>query len=344
MSGTNIFTHISDEAQYVYLQPFVSPGAAFESGGDVQSIIAQINESALQPIPALPYATTSEDGAVEYSTQAEANGLSSLLTVLTPESLDWVDQFVSPATDTQLGNLQELSSGDLTRDYATSNASKLLSYRRLDEMMTVRAALTDDGTDQSRGFLEFANLSESLAYASDKFISPLRTWNLIKQEIPNPWSQATESAVGILRTVAPRDGKRSDPSIAITVGGLNHVDASTSKRGAFKLTSNNYNRTASDANEYVVTPGTISNLIATAGQVGFMQLPASYVNDPLLTTNAALGVDLATKLGPDGGTITGTLQCDNIQSRLTYRQNKQAIVAHITQRSLKIAKCSRVIS
>ncbi len=322
MSGTNIFTHVSDEAQYVYLQPFVSPGAAFESGGDVQSILEQIDPSALAELPPLPYATSTELGAVEYSTQAEANALDDLLTVLTPETLDGVDQFVSPATDTQLGNLQELRTIDLTRTYASSDASRLLSYRRLEEMMTVRNALDDDTTDQSRGFSQFATLAESLSYAPNRFISPMRTWNLIKTEIPNPWSQATESLKGVLRTVGPGDSNKSDASIAISVKGLNYVSAAKAKRGAFKLTQNNYDRNASDANEYAITPNTIDNLLGTADKHGFFQLPATYVNDSTQVTSAALGYDLADKLGPTGGTITGTLQCDNIISKLVTRQKQ----------------------
>ncbi|QIW91068.1 hypothetical protein COHAPHLL_00205 [Vibrio phage V09] len=322
MSGTNIFTHASDEAKYVYLQPFTSPGSAFEAGGDVQSILEQIDPSALLPLPPLPYATPTEDGAVEYSTQAEANALDDLLTVLTPETLDGVDQFVSPATDTQLGNLLELRSSDLTRTYASSDDSRLLSYRRLEEMMTTRNALADDTTNESQGFAQFATLAESLAYNPSRIISPMRTWNLIKKEIPNPWAQATETSTGVVRTVAPSDSLKSDASIAISVKGLNHVSATTSKRGAFKLTQNNYDRNASDANEYAITPGTIDNLLATSDKVGFFQLPATFTNDSTQATSAALGYELANKLGPDGGTITGTLQCDNIYSNIVTRQKQ----------------------
>ncbi|UOL51186.1 hypothetical protein [Vibrio phage XZ1] len=324
MSGTNIFTHASDAAQYVYLQPFTSPGSAFESGGDVQSIMELFDDSALAPLPSLPYATTTEVGIVEYATQAEANALDDLLTVITPASLDGVDQFVSPATSTQLGNLQELRNTDLTRTYSSSDASRLLSYRRLNEMMTTRNALADDTTNESQGFAEFANLSETLAYNPDRFISPLRTWNLIKAEIPNPWAQATETYTGVLRTVAERDGYKSDGSIAITVKGLNYVKATTSKRGAFKLTQNNYDRNASDSDEYAITPGTIDNLIATPTKHGFFELPSSYVNDSTKATSAALGVDLNTLLGPDGGTITGVLKCDNIYTNIISRQKQSS--------------------
>ncbi|CAM0000246.1 tail collar fiber protein [Vibrio phage D480] len=322
MSGTNIFTHVSDEAQYVYLQPFTSPGKAFETGGDVQSLLEQIHVNALEPLPTLPFATTDEQGSVEYSTQAEANALDDVLTVLTPQSLDGVNTHVSPSTTTQLGNLREVRTSDLTRVTASSDDTRLMSYRRLDEMTSVRNALADDGSVESQGFARHSTLSEALAYNPTNFISPQKTWNLIKTEIPNPWTQATETESGVLRTVGQRDALKSDRTIAITVGGLNHVNATTSKRGAFKITDNNLSRDDEFANEYAITPATIANLIGTETQSGFFSLPTSFADESSEVTSAARGFELGQKLGPDGGVITGTLNCDNIVSKITQSVKK----------------------
>lgn len=320
MIGTNIFSHVSDEAKYVYLKPFVSPGSAFESGGDVQSKMAMIHESAITPIPVIPYATSVDRGVVEKATQAEANGLTELLRVLTPKTLHGVDQSISPATDTKLGNLKELRISDLTRDYASSDSSRMLSYRRLNDMMGVRKALVDNNSGSNNGFVEFANLYESYAYDLNKVISPLRTWNLIKKEIGNPWTQATETKLGIIRTIHINDAVRSDASIAISVKGIDYINATTSKRGVFKLLSSNYNRNAKDANEYVLTPNTMSKLSANSQYSGFFKLPSSHVNDSTQVTNSALGFELSKKISSSGGTITGTLKCDNIYSSSQVRR------------------------
>ncbi len=319
MSGTNIFTHASDEARYVYLQPFTSPGSAFESGGDVQDIIEQFDISALLPLPPLPFAGEDEQGSVQYATQAQATALDDVLSVLTPHSLNDVDVFVSPSTDVQLGNVKEVSTGDLTRITASSTTEDIVSYRRFNDMMTARNALADDGSVQSSGFAEFATVDEALAYNPSRFISPMRTWNLIKHEIPNPWWQATEEISGILRTVSSRDSLQSDKTIAISVQGINNVLASASKRGAFKTTSSNISRNASDANEYAITPSTISNIVANENEVGFFELPSSFVDDSTKALSASQGYTLNQKLGPDGGTITGTLSSDNFVARTTQR-------------------------
>ncbi|CAM0100157.1 tail collar fiber protein [Vibrio phage K567] len=322
MSGTNIFTHVSDKAQYVYLQPFTSSGAAFESGGDVQSLLEQIHVNALEPLPTLPFATTDEQGSVEYSTQAEANALDDVLTVLTPQSLDGVNTHVSPSTTTQLGNLREVRTSDLTRVTASSDDTRLMSYRRLDEMTSVRNALADDGDVESQGFARQSTLAEALAYNPTNFISPQKTWNLIKQEIPNPWAQASETESGVLRTVGPRDATKSDRTIAITVGGIDSVHATTSKRGAFKLTSDNLFRDDLTANEYAITPATIENILGTPTQPGFFKLPSAFVDEEYDVTSAARGFELDLKLGPDGGVITGTLNADNIVAKITQSVKK----------------------
>ncbi|AUR86083.1 short tail fiber protein [Vibrio phage 1.081.O._10N.286.52.C2] len=312
MSGTNIFTHASDAAQYVYLQPFTAPAKAFESGGDVQSLLEQINIAALAPFPVPEIATQTEYGAVGYATQTIANALDDVVLVVTPKKLAGVDTFVSPATATQRGLMREISSPELTRDFATSEATKLMSYRRIEEMLSVRTALTDDGQDSSSGFARFSTLSETLALSSSTIATPLRTWNLIQANVPEPWAQATETKNGVLRTLAESDAQKSDASIAISVGSIEYLNASTSKRGVFKLADVALDRTISTADEYIATAGNIDSFGATSTLAGVFKLPTGFVDDSTQALSAARGFELDDKLDVDGGTITGILKCDNI--------------------------------
>ncbi len=337
MAGTNIFTHVSDEAKYVYLKPFVSPGKAFQSGGTIQSLLEKLNDNAVKPIPRIPYATSTSRGSVEYATTDQAVALESVALVLTPKTLNDVDEFLSPSTETRLGNLKEILNTELTRDVNASDAQKMMSYRRINDFTTVRRALADDGTVKSSGFAKFSTLNEALSYNPTNFISPLRTWSLIKQEIPNPWTQATETTSGILRTVSPSDGLKSDRNIAISVKGLNYIKATTSKRGAFKLPDSN-SRNRSDANEIVVTPASTSILKATTSVRGFFELPTSFTNDASAVTNAALGLSINSKLGQEGGTVTGTLKCDSFIS-VTVERVRQPTASgryrYVTQRKAR---------
>lgn len=325
MAGTNIFNHVSDNAEYVIVQPFTNPGSAFEPGGDTQSLLSQLDVTATSPMEDLPLASDNSYGLTRYATQTEANDLSSVLTSLTPLKLDGVNDSVSPATETQIGNLKEIEGFDVIRSTSLSNHDKLMSYRRVLQLLDARPSLIDTGDDggvggnvNDSGFVQFADLNQTTSYDNTTAISPVRTWNLIKTEVPNPWDQATESLSGISRGIGYSDRFRNTSSIMLTTYGLNFTFATTTKKGVFRLTDTDVPR---DDNQTIITPGTMHVFKPTSTKPGFAALSSGLEDDSSKFATAADGFELDKYLGKSGGTITGTLRCDNITTILksTYK-------------------------
>lgn len=313
---SNIFEHVlRDYAEQVTLAAGAHVfGTPAGSKVDVQTALEQFDAHILSPAEIPPAATELNSGIVQISTVTETNEQDLDSVVVTPARLATFKTFASPPSLTQIGFPRFCTDAEM----AGTNDTNAFTVTKLNKYITSDRPASETVT----GVSVLATNTDALEKTNaTKIMTPLRMREAILSETSRR-IDATETVHGVIRLATQGDVMSSMRDVAVTPASLNYKVGSVNTRGLYNLVTasmlaGEFN-TQSAYEDFVVTPGTMVQVVPTATRYGFAML-----TDNLTTTSAAVALTAsqgkvlqADKVGVSGGTITGTLKTDNLYADL----------------------------
>ncbi|AGN30021.1 short tail fibers [Vibrio phage nt-1] len=320
--GTQIFNHVIDDAGTVTVEV---AGTAFDglTGGndDLQTCLELIQDHALSAIPDYPIASTTVAGLTKLSGDAEVVDPLNNDSAVTPSALDYWFENHATATEAQFGFVKLITTS--TIDTVNPTDPVEAAQKHAFTLKTLNYALNNrfHASETKAGVVRLATNAQATTtgtLSTTVAMTPQRVKEMLDVWANTTASNASETTKGLIRLANGTEVNSvlvAENDLAISPYRFNFRTATTTRKAGFYLPDSTV-ANARTSNDHAVTVGTLSLFSANSSRVGVARLANNLTtNDPLRALSAAMGYKLNNeKIGAAGGTITGTLKVDDIQS------------------------------
>ncbi|QBX06125.1 short tail fiber protein [Vibrio phage Va3] len=320
--GTQIFNHVIDDAGTVTVEV---EGTSFDglTGGnnDLQTCLELVQAHALQPLPDYPIASTSVAGITLLSDNAAVADELNNTSAVTPSALNYWMENHATATELQYGFVKLITNSTIDNIDPTSAVEE--AQKHAFTLKTLNYALNTRfyATESSPGAVRLATYAQATTtgtLSNSVAMTPQRVKEMLDVWANTTASDATETTKGLIRLANATEvnsTSASENNLAISPYRFNERTATTTRKAGFYL-PNSTVANARTSNDHAVTVGTLDLFTATSSRVGVAKLANNLTtNDATQALSAAMGYKLNNeKIGVSGGTVTGTLKIDDVQS------------------------------
>ncbi|QHJ74530.1 hypothetical protein VH12019_00230 [Vibrio phage VH1_2019] len=320
--GTQIFNHVIDDAGTVTVEV---AGTAFDgqTGGndDLQTCLELIQDHAVQPLPDYPVASTTVAGITKLSDEAAVVDPLNTDSAVTPSSLDYWMQNHATATELQYGFVKLIT--ESTIDTVAPSDPVEAAQKHAFTLKTLNYALNTRfyATESDPGAVRLATNAQATTtgtLSTTVAMTPQRVKEMLDVWANTTASDASETTKGLIRLANGTEVNSTlatEDNLAISPYRFNFRTATTTRKAGFYLPDATV-ANARASNEHAVTVGTLNLFSANSSRVGVAKIANNLTtNDPLQALSAAMGYKLNNeKIGDAGGTVTGTLKINNVQS------------------------------
>ncbi|CAM0070407.1 tail collar fiber protein [Vibrio phage F86] len=320
--GTQIFDHIIDDAGTVIVE---IEGTAFEyqTGGntDLQSCLEAIQSHATDPIPDYPIASESVSGITYLTNDTTVLDPSNESSAVTPSSLNhWMNEHAT-ATEVQFGFVKLINENTIDTVDPTASVEEAQKHAFTLRMFNYAIDTRFYASESAPGAVRLATQAQATTTGSlstTVAMTPQRVKQMLDVWANTTASDASESTKGLIRLANGAEVNSeaaSENNLAISPYRFNERTASTTRKAGFMLPTQSV-ANARTSNDHAVTVGTLDLFSANSSRVGVAKLVNNLTtNDSSQALSAAMGFKLNNeKIGAPGGTVSGTLKINNMQS------------------------------
>ncbi|AUR86084.1 short tail fiber protein [Vibrio phage 1.081.O._10N.286.52.C2] len=320
--GTQIFNHVIDDASTVTVEV---AGTAFEGltdgFNDVQTCLELIDAHALTDLPDIPHASETVAGVTLLAGNTQVVDASNDASAVTPGALNYWMENHATATESQFGYVKIITTN--TIDTVAPSSPVEAAQKHAFTLKTLNYAINTRlyASESSAGAVRLATQAQAVStgtLSNTVAMTPQRVKQMIDVWANSPVSDATETTKGLIRLANGTEVNSvaaAEQNLAISPYRFNSRTATTTRKAGFFVADSTV-ANARTSNEHAVTAGNIDLFSATSTRVGVAKLANNLTtNDSNQALSAAMGYKLNNeKIGVSGGTVTGTLKINTMQS------------------------------